>query len=351
MKMSLTDTQRSRPVFLAILASIVLLACTGIEAQDQNHGKIDQFGDVNEEDAMARLDRFALELQSHPDSRGIIVASNTTGRNVPRGTFLRMAYGYQNYLVKSRGIPAERISVVEGERKPATRFELWTLPRNELSTISEEANTPEPSSPQLFDSLPIGPETQCVGELPIELYKLEDGLRILSDALVHHARAKTWIVVHPRTIDSQAVTRGLINRSRQLLIRNGVKAQRILTAVGSPRGSICGEVRLWMAPANSAKADEAAYYSQLLADAESPEYSVRRVEFVGLKHLRDGIVRKGFVQQEGDVFSRKLLEQSLKNFNSLGSLYPVTLDDVEARLDREEKLIDLTIYFRERRRP
>jgi hypothetical protein len=48
------------------------------------------------------------------------------------------------------------------------------------------------------------------------------------------------------------------------------------------------------------------------------------------------------------VLSLKLLDQSLQNFNSLGSLYPVTLKDVEARLDREEKLIDLTIYFRER---
>ena len=48
--------------------------------------------------------------------------------------------------------------------------------------------------------------------------------------------------------------------------------------------------------------------------------------------------------------SLKFLDQGLKNFNSLGTLYPVTLSDVEARLDREEKLIDLTIYFRERRR-
>ena len=53
-----------------------------------------------------------------------------------------------------RGVEAERISVAEGERKPETRFELWTLPRNELSTISEEAIAPEPSAPQLFDSLP-----------------------------------------------------------------------------------------------------------------------------------------------------------------------------------------------------
>ena len=348
--MPLTVTRRSPQLVVAILATIFLFTCTGIAAQDQIRGKIDQFGDINAEDAMARLDRFALELQSHPESRGIIVASNTTRGNVPRGWLLRLAYGYQNYLVKSRGVEAERVSVVEGERKPETRFELWTLPRNELSTISEEASAAEPSTPQLFDSLPIGPATRCVGQLPIELYKLEDGLRILSDVLIHHSRAKVWIVVHPPARNSQAATQRIVNRSRNLLIRDGIKTERILTAVGLSGSLACGEVHVWIVPANSVKADEAAYYSQLMNDAETAGYTMRRVEFIGNEHIRDNVLRKHFVQQEGDIFSRKLLEQSLKNLNSLGSLYAVTGNNVEARLDREEKLIDLTIYFRERRR-
>jgi outer membrane protein assembly factor BamA len=67
-------------------------------------------------------------------------------------------------------------------------------------------------------------------------------------------------------------------------------------------------------------------------------------------HVRDNVLRKHFVQQEGDIFSRKLLDESLKNLGSVKEIYPVTLADVMARLDREEKLIDLTIAFRERRR-
>jgi len=335
----------------AVLSSILVLLLFGIDSiyAQTTSAKIDQFSHSNAEDAMARLDRFALELQSHPESRGIIVASNTSGRNVPRGTFLRLAYGYRNYLVKSRGVEGERVSVVEGERKPGRQFELWTLPRNELSSISEEAIAPEPPAPQLFDSLPIGPEAQCVGHLPMELYKLEDGLQILRDALVHHSRAKTWIVVHPPARNTRVATQRIVSRSRQLLVKDGVKAERILTAVGSPRSSTCGEVRLWIVPANSTKADEAAYYSELLRDAEKNGYTMRRVEFSGNEHIGDNVLRKQFVQGEGDVLSLKLLDQGLKNFNGLGSLYPVTLDDVEARLNREEKLIDLTIYLRERR--
>lgn len=347
--MPLKITQIRSSVVLTSLLVLFNCGVTSTHAQTPS-AKIDQFGNINAEDAMARLDRFALELQSHPESRGIIVASNTISHSAPRGTFLRLAHGYRNYLVKLRGVEAERISVAEGERKPETRFELWTLPRNELSTISEEAIAPEPPAPQLFDSLPTGPEAQCVGHMPMALYKLDDGLRILRGVLRNHSRAKVWIVVHPRGRDSQVATQRIVSSSRQLLIKDGVKAERILTAIGSPRSATCDEVRLWIVPANSTKADEAAYYSELIREAETNEYTLRRVEFSGNEHIRDNVLRKQFVQGEGDVLSLKLLDQGLKNFNRLGSLYPVTLNDVEARLDRDEKLIDLTIYFRERRR-
>jgi len=348
--MPLTFIERRQLLIVTILSTILLFACTGIAAQDQNRGKIDQFGNINAEDAMARLDRFALELQSHPESRGIIVASNTIRHSAPRGTFLRLAHGYLNYLVRVRGVEAERISVAEGERKPETRFELWTLPRNELSSISEEAIAPEPPAPQLFDSLSIGPERQCVDHLPMALYKLDDGLRILRGVLSYHSRAKVWIVVHPRTRDTKVAAQGIVTRSRQLLIKDGVKAERILTAVGAPRSSTCGDVNLWIVPANSAKADEVGYYSQLMSDAESAKYTLRRVEFSGNQQISDQTLRKHLVHQEGDIFSRKLLDESLKNFSGVREIYPVTLADVVARLDREEKLIDLTIAFRERRR-
>jgi hypothetical protein len=184
----------------------------------------------------------------------------------------------------------------------------------------------------------------------MELYKLNDGLRILGGVLRYHSRAKVWIVVHPRTRDTTAVAQGIVTRSRQLLIKDGVKAERILTAVSASRSLTCGDVNLWIVPANSAKADEAGYYSELMSYAESAKYTMRRVEFAGNLHVRDNVLRKHFVQQEGDIFSRKLLDESLKNLGSVKEIYPVTLADVMARLDREEKLIDLTIAFRERRR-
>src|SRR5580765_5458505 len=83
---------------------LILLISSGLQAQQKTYGKFDEFGRVNAEDAMARLDQFAIELRSHPEWRGMIVASNTIDRNLPRGTLLRLAHGYRNYLVSSRGI-------------------------------------------------------------------------------------------------------------------------------------------------------------------------------------------------------------------------------------------------------
>ena len=339
-----------RRLIVAMIAGTIWFAAgaTTIRAQESAK-KFDRFGSVNAEDAMARLDAFAIEIKSHPESRALIVANNTTRHDIPRGTFLRRAYGYREYLVQSRGVEPARVSVVEGERKREVSFELWTLPANELSTISEESSAPEPATPQLFDQLSFGPHNQCVGQLPVELYRLQDGLRILSDAMQRHARAKAWIIVHPRPQDSQAATRRLIDESRQMLIKNHIKADRILTATGTTRSLTCGAMNLWIAPANSTKADEAGYYEQLLSEAGTNHYTMRRVEFVGNQHIRDNLLRKQFVQGEGDIFSRNLLEQSFANIGKLGLVYPVSFNDVEVRLAPEEKLIDLTVYLRERR--
>lgn len=339
------EASKSRFGLVLLAAIAVLTVCTLAQAQAK---KIDQFGSINAEDAMARLDMFALELRSHPESRGIIVANNQT--DSPRGAFLRLLYGYHNYLVNTRGIEAARVRVIEDGNKHEAKFELWTMPINQLSTVPERDTRPEPPAPELFDAIRIGPAAKCSPDLSIELYKLEDGLRFLSEALKQHARAKAWIVIHPGTGDSRAINLRTLKRTQQSLIKKGIKADRILTAVSLLRAGSCASARIWIAPATSTKADEAGYYSQVMNEAESSGYTVRRVEFTGNQRLRDNLLRNQFVQKEGNVFSRKLLDQSLQNFNRLGSVYPVTMAEVEARLDPGGKMIDLTIYFRERRR-
>src|SRR6266849_1346474 len=87
----------------------------------------------------------------------------------------------------------------------------------------------------------------------------------------------------------------------------------------------------------------------LLREAIDNRYTVRRVEFVGNESTRDNVLRRRIFLQEGDVFTRRNLLRSIANVSKLKIIYPVRLNDVFVRLDRTDKLIDLTIRFRERR--
>ena len=62
------------------------------------------------------------------------------------------------------------------------------------------------------------------------------------------------------------------------------------------------------------------------------------------------MLRRRITLQEGDVFTRQNLVRSLKNVSKLKRIiYPVKLSDVILSLDRPEKIVDLSICFRERR--
>ena len=340
-----------RKAATAALCSAILIFTSCSFARGQNRppadGKFDEFGYVRAEDAMARLDGFALQLNSHPNLQGFIIGHGWI--NVLKGRLLRNAYGYLDYLVNTRGIETSRVRVLEGEPRKDADFELWLSPVGAALPVPTASPSSEPAAPAQFDEVLLGNESECVGALTIELYKIDDALRMFAEALRRQPGAKAWIVVHPSMQDGSAKAIKTVGSSRNLLTgKYGIQSQRILTATGSPRLSICTEMNLWIAPSNSAKTDEAAYYSELIEEATRTEYTVRRVEFSGTAHIRDRTLRRRFLQQEGDVFTKEALEQTLKSLARLGIIYPVTLNDIEVRLDREEKLMDFTIYFRER---
>ena len=95
----------------------------------------------------------------------------------------------------------------------------------------------------------------------------------------------------------------------------------------------------------------AAERDALLRDAESNEYHVRRVEFLGNKHTRDQVLRERIpLLQEGELLSRPNLIKSLESVSKLKIISPVRMSDVEIRLDREDKFVDMLICFREKPR-
>lgn len=90
----------------------------------------------------------------------------------------------------------------------------------------------------------------------------------------------------------------------------------------------------------------------LITEAETQKFTVRRVEFVGLTYTRDQSIRDRMTPllNEGDLFSRKKLVKSLQSMSKNKAVYPVRMSDVVLDLNRTERLVDMTICFKERSR-
>ena len=88
--------------------------------------------------------------------------------------------------------------------------------------------------------------------------------------------------------------------------------------------------------------------SPWLREVINQRYTLRRVEFIGNETISDNDLRHRVVLREGDLFSQRNLAKTLVSLNKLKTLYPLTMRDVMVRLDRTEKLIDMTLCVRER---
>lgn len=97
----------------------------------RNCKKFDEFPSIQRNDEKARLDNFAVELQSDPTSTGYVVvspAANGRPEDLKKHTS-RIA----DYLVNTRGLDAARIVTVTGSPRSGLMVELWTCPQG--STI------------------------------------------------------------------------------------------------------------------------------------------------------------------------------------------------------------------------
>ena len=125
---------------LALLVGLVSPTLSGRgSAKIEFVPQIDRFGDVKCEDEYARLDNFAIQLQNEPDSKGVIIfygGQKFRGRLPMRGEAEARAARLQPYLVKRRGIPSERLVVINGGYRESWQAVLWIVPAG--------ADTPKP---------------------------------------------------------------------------------------------------------------------------------------------------------------------------------------------------------------
>lgn len=140
-------------LILAFFSPFLLFAF--VFSQDKQPSNIffprpsDEFIPVNCEDAMARLDSYAIQLHNEPDAKAYIVfydgkITRYTKKFLPSiGEARRITNDLIGYLVRYRGIEKDRFIIVNGGNLEEFFVELWTVP----------AGQPLPQPKQLHFSL------------------------------------------------------------------------------------------------------------------------------------------------------------------------------------------------------
>ena len=109
--------------------------------------KFDEFGAINAEDEMARLDNFAIGLQNDPSATGYIIVYG--GRKSRKGYAATGIKRMLTYLVKQRGMDTERIKTIDGGLREEPTGELWLTPSGAVAptatpTVEPKATVKKP---------------------------------------------------------------------------------------------------------------------------------------------------------------------------------------------------------------
>jgi hypothetical protein len=104
-----------------------------LQVQDLPPGprKFEEFGDVNCEDEMARLDNLAVQLKDSPAVKGLIIfyGGRRFRDQLPkRGEAAARAARLRTYLLQRRGIPKHQLLMIDGGYAEEWHVEIWLVP-------------------------------------------------------------------------------------------------------------------------------------------------------------------------------------------------------------------------------
>ena len=88
--------------------------------------KFDEYYDIARNDEKARLDNYAIQLQSDPGSQGYVIVYPSRKASAAQGQ--ARGQRIKDYLVNSRGIDSSRVVITKGQPREDWLFELWVVP-------------------------------------------------------------------------------------------------------------------------------------------------------------------------------------------------------------------------------
>ena len=116
------------PSKLSLLILLLLLYAPLVMAQEAESTprKFDEFGEVSNEDILARLDFFAIKIQKRPGSKGYVIAYGIGGHGAGSGNAVLEIT--KEYLITSRGLSGSQVETIFGGKNPPKnlpQMELW----------------------------------------------------------------------------------------------------------------------------------------------------------------------------------------------------------------------------------
>ncbi len=88
--------------------------------------KFDEYYDIARNDEKARLDNYAIQLQSEPGSQAYIIVYPSKKATAAQAR--ARAQRISDYLVNSRGIDSQRVVITTAQPREDWLFELWVVP-------------------------------------------------------------------------------------------------------------------------------------------------------------------------------------------------------------------------------
>ena len=214
--------------------------------------KVDEFGDIQVSDKVARLDNLAIQHSRFPDSKIFIIVYRTR-LNLP-GVSNRLASQMMNYLVETRGIPASSVIVVDGGLCENLVQELWIVPLGTAPVPRTDAYHDEifsTESATKFDEYNLISREECQacyyeGD-SVDGYAA--ALRKLKDSLAYVIYYPQYVREHDRTMyiePAKQVSKAMTQLRSSLLKRLELPKNRVKVANGGFRR--WREVELWIVP-------------------------------------------------------------------------------------------------------
>lgn len=237
-----------RKTLLVVCVACLCNSLTLAQTSNATARKFDEFGDIQPSDLIARLDNLAITLSDEPSSKAFLIVYQTR-RDLP-GLSNRYAHRMKGYLIQSRGLPSERIVIVDGGIASCLSQELWVVPPGSAPKPRDDAydNSYKPSVYK-FDEhyYQIGSDPDVITYWPIAPANLIGYLESFGETLLKDRKLVGYLIAfRDAAHDNHQTTRRMLRTERNFLIREfRIQPWRLKTVDGGYQPSRTME--LWIA--------------------------------------------------------------------------------------------------------